>query len=61
MSQRTTEQASQQASGKRSMLDRAVFISILAMAGMNVVVLAQQLQISPLAVAAGKAAGAAFA
>jgi hypothetical protein len=60
MSQRTTEQASQQASGKRSMLDRAVIISVLAMAGMNVVILAQQMQISPLTVAAGKAIGATF-
>lgn len=61
MSQRTTEQASHKASGKRSMLDRAVVISIFAMAGMNVIVLAQRMQISPLAVAAGKAVGATFA
>jgi hypothetical protein len=57
MSQRTTEQAS----GKRSMLDRSVFISVIAMVGMNVIVLAQQMQISPLTVAAGKAIGATFA
>ncbi len=61
MSQRTTEQASQPASAKRSLLDRAVIISVIAMAGMNVVVLAQQMQISPLTIAAGKTIGAVFA
>lgn len=59
MSQRTYEPASQQRS--RSMLDRAIIASVIAMVAMNVVVLAQQLQAAPILLSAGNVAGASLA
>ena len=46
---------------RASKLDRAVLASVFAMATMNLLVLAQQLQASPLLAIAGKGLGAGLA
>ena len=46
---------------RRSALDRAIVASVIAMTTMNFLVLAQQMQTSPLLSAAGKLAGASLA
>ena len=62
MNQSTTDPAGQTAKpARRSTLDRAVLASVIAMAAMNILVLAQQMQTSPLLSAAGKLAGASLA
>ncbi len=62
MNQSITEQAAKMAKPvRRSPLDRAIVASVIAMAAMNFLILAQQLQASPLLSAAGKVAGASLA
>ena len=62
MNQSTPEQAGQMPrSARRSALDRAIVASVIAMAAMNFVVLAQHLAASPLLTIAGKAASAGLA
>ena len=69
MNQSITDQAASQAKpARRSALDRAIIASVIAVATMNIVVLAQQMQTSPLLSAASpllsaasKVAGASFA
>ncbi len=62
MNQSITDQAANQAKpARRSALDRAIIASVIAVATMNIVVLAQQMQTSPLLSAASKVAGASFA
>ncbi|MEO7384559.1 MAG: hypothetical protein ABIU18_06460 [Novosphingobium sp.] len=62
MNQSTSEQAGHMPkSARRSALDRAIVASVIAMAAMNFVVLAQQLQASPLVTIAGKVASASLA
>lgn len=46
------------ASKRHSKLDRAIVVSVIAMASMNILVLAQQLQASPMLALAGKTIGA---
>ena len=62
MNQSITDQAANQAKpARRSALDRAIVASLIAMAAMNILVLAQQMQTSPLLSVAGKLAGASLA